>query len=117
VIVTGLDLSLTATGITVIDGNDITTSRARTDRCDEDTRSVRKRIRTAHHLIVERLPADGLFVVEGPSFNSKYGKPHERAGCGGSSSTPSTPAARSSWWVRRPGRSTRPGTGMRPNRK
>ena len=79
-IVTGLDLSLTATGITVIDGSDITTSRARTDSCDDDVRMVRKRIRTAHHLIMQRLPESGLFVIEGPSYNSKFGKPHERAG-------------------------------------
>lgn len=79
-VVVGIDPSLTCTGITVVDGTDITTSRSRTGTTDGSVREVRRRIRTSLQRTLLILPPRALFVIEGPALASKFGQPHERAG-------------------------------------
>lgn len=76
--ITGLDLSLTSTGIAVANGGDVALTRVQPD----DNLSDHARIDhiRAHVWGLTRPDDVDLVVVEGPSYGSVTGKQHERAG-------------------------------------
>lgn len=82
--IVGLDLSLTSTGIAVIEGGIVTTHRVRsTGRKGASTEQTARRI---HSLTMEianhtgRSSDPALVVIEAPSFGSVHGAQHERGG-------------------------------------
>lgn len=71
----GLDLSLTSTGIALID-NGATTARI----CPPDDMRGHQRLHWIRAQIREHIPDHTIVAVEGPSYGSKGGNAHERAG-------------------------------------
>ena len=84
--IVGLDLSLTATGVAVIDGDEITTTTIRSTGGKDDTIAQRvHRLGVLEHAIARAaFPLESetaLVVVEGPSFGQqRQGGEHLRAG-------------------------------------
>jgi hypothetical protein len=77
VIVVGLDLSLTGTGVAVIRAGHVFLHRVDADAADDPLRSWR-RIKATASGVLGRVPAGALVVLEGPSWGSRFGKPDER---------------------------------------
>jgi Holliday junction resolvasome RuvABC endonuclease subunit len=75
--VVGLDLSLTCSGVTYIDGPAIDPRRVQTSKASGVLEEWR-RIRTAASRVVRLVPAPCLVVVEWASYGSKYGAGDER---------------------------------------
>ena len=73
--ITGLDLSLTSTGIATIHGTSV-----RLDRIQPGRRDGHPRVDWIRAEIWGRIPDTTLAVIEGPSYGSDTGKQHERAG-------------------------------------
>ncbi len=81
--VVGLDLSLAATGISSIslDTGIVDFGLVKSNQDGDDLEDVVARLRLVLAGIQTHVPRSrSLAVVEAPSRNSKYGKPHERAG-------------------------------------
>lgn len=81
--VMGLDLSLTSTGIAVIDGATITLAKVASKGKDVDdlvTRSRRLNAIGAAILDLVQIHSPELIVIEGPSMSSKFGHAHDRSG-------------------------------------
>lgn len=82
--VVGLDLSLTRTGMAAArDGKLAEVADAKSSAIkDETAEETAHRIATLGDQIIEWVLGDDceLAVIEGPSMNSKFGKPHERGG-------------------------------------
>ncbi|WP_405056944.1 hypothetical protein OG474_29920 [Kribbella sp. NBC_01505] len=80
--IAGLDLSLTGTGIATYGGGEIRTHLIKTVGKKTDTvYETAARIDSIEHDILQRIGSDcELAVIEAPSFGSKGGSGHERAG-------------------------------------
>ncbi|MCU1677704.1 MAG: hypothetical protein JWM93_2462 [Frankiales bacterium] len=81
--VVGLDLSLTSTGIAIIDGGGVHLDRVRSKgAADATLRQRRVRLQHLHGAITDRiggyLPA--LVVIEQPAFSRQTGHMHDRSG-------------------------------------
>lgn len=78
--VVGLDLSLTGTGVTVIDG-EIHTALFGSKGRKGDTLAMRaERLVTLHSQIVNVIPEGALIVIEQPAYASVGGSHHDRSG-------------------------------------
>lgn len=81
--IVGVDPSLTSLGLAVTDGMTIKTARVRTRGSTAD--SLRQRGMRQDKIVasvmefVDKHDA-GLVVIEGPSYGSKFGHPHDRSG-------------------------------------
>lgn len=86
VIVSGIDLSLTSTGIARITwegGGHVDRTVERIQSTGHEGASLdERRIRLAdvRRRVVDVVAASDLVVIEGPSMNSRYGHPHDRGG-------------------------------------
>lgn len=82
--VAGLDLSLTSTGLALVDEGKLTSvARIATTGTKADTLLDRRRRMVLIQRQVEdflRLGYPDLAVVESPSYGSKFGSPHDRSG-------------------------------------
>ncbi|PZE89969.1 hypothetical protein [Curtobacterium sp. MCBD17_008] len=77
VIVVGLDLSLTSTGIAVIREGQVALERIDAPASDDALQSW-QRIESTAQRTLRQVPAGALVVLEGPSWGSRFGKPDER---------------------------------------
>ena len=78
-IVVGLDLSLTNSGVTVIRDGEIDLHQVRSVAPgDSSVLAVWERIRYSAIRVVRLVPEDALVVVEWASYASKFGQPDER---------------------------------------
>lgn len=81
--VVGIDLSLTSTGIAVLNGEHHTLYRVRSSGKKDDTLAQRRaRLDSIAGQVVNVAVshAPDLVVIEGPSMNSQHGHPHDRSG-------------------------------------
>ena len=81
--VVGIDPSLTRTGIAIVeDGLVLELWHRGSDSTGDTVRDRAERIETLAAQVTGDLFLHGVdaFVIEGPSHNSRFGKPHERAG-------------------------------------
>jgi hypothetical protein len=79
VIVAGLDLSLTCSGVTVIRDGEVDLYQVRSPApVNSDVLTVWERIRYSAIRVVRLVPADAVVVVEWASYASKFGQPDER---------------------------------------
>jgi crossover junction endodeoxyribonuclease RuvC len=84
VLIVGVDLSLTSTGLCAVRAGKIEALHCvRSTGTDADTiAQTARRIHELEWRIFDWIDGDGadLVVLEGPSNNSRFGKPHERSG-------------------------------------
>lgn len=79
--VTGIDASLTCTGVAVAAGGDVLElRRVRTPTGPQTLVAQRARVRRVLTQVLEVAPSSGLYVVESPSLQSKFGLRIERIG-------------------------------------
>jgi hypothetical protein len=79
VIVVGLDLSLTNSGVTVIRDGEIDLHQVRSPAPgDSSVLAVWERIRYSAIRVVRLVPPESVVVVEWASYASKFGQPDER---------------------------------------
>ena len=82
----GADLSLTSTGLALIENGRLIevesfgTKGKRGDGYPEYYKRITKQTERARHVMSSWLYGFDLAVIEAPSFGSKYGNPFERAG-------------------------------------
>lgn len=76
-IVVGLDLSLTSTGVAVLRAGQVFLDRVDAPASDDALQSWR-RIESTAARTLRQVPAGALVILEGPSWASRFGKPDER---------------------------------------
>lgn len=80
-VIIGLDLSLTSTGIAVVQDAELECTQAVPTKALKGVAGTCARIRKIGSFVFDYLSMEpDLVVIEGPSLASKFGSPHERAG-------------------------------------
>lgn len=81
-IVAGLDLSLTSTGVAMVnpEGAHFTDRIKSKDQAGASLGQRQDRLRGIADNVIATVTGSDLIVIEGPSYASKFGHPHDRSG-------------------------------------
>ena len=77
---TGLDLSLTSTGVCILDGDDVALHTITSRPAGDGWAARRRRLTLITSRIVALTWVTNLVVVEGPAYSKTTGAQHDRAG-------------------------------------